>query len=325
MDEQQPSARRFHAACVLADDDPDHANWTDAGFTKFIAEQLVGVSPVYVGQYQELLRPVAASLVPALSEIFKDPARGELAKTLANTLLADYAAKDPEALSELVLVADASSDKSLFPVLQQHQETAVKNMEAVLDRRLEPDWKDTPLDPAWTEPSAAVRARIEAAHGLLSERYAFCQDMPWDTFQEIAETLRASGYHPTRVRPNVTILRANSGASAVVAGLPTEPPPPDRATSSDRRSAECGSRQRSGETCGRRQSGVRRPALNSRRPALNSAGSGDPRSTVGDLRSATERGQETRAQQQETCAQQQETRAQQCLLLWSPPSGLATA
>ena len=113
-------------------------------------------------------------------------------------------------LTELVLVADPPSDKSLFPVLQKHQQTAVKLMAAVLDRRLEPDWKDTPFDPAWTEPSAAVRAKIEAAHGLISERFAFCQDMPWDTFQEIAETLRASGYRPTKVRPHQSLLSAPS-------------------------------------------------------------------------------------------------------------------
>ncbi len=217
MDDQQPEAQRFHAACALADFDPSHATWTDAGFTKFIAEQLVAVSPVYVGQYQELLRPVASGLVPALSEIFQDPARGELAKTLATTLLADYAAQDVNTLTELVLVADVSSDKSLFPILQQHEAIAVKNMEAVLDRRLEPDWKDDPLNPAWTEPSAAVRAKIESAHGMISDRFAFCQDMPWDTFQEIAETLRASGYRPTRIRPHSS-LRVTSSLLPLAVG-----------------------------------------------------------------------------------------------------------
>ncbi|HQZ66326.1 MAG TPA: SUMF1/EgtB/PvdO family nonheme iron enzyme, partial [Planctomycetaceae bacterium] len=213
-DEQQEDIRRLHAVCALADFDPSNAAWGDNGFTKFIAEQLVAVSPVYVRQYQELLRPVAGSLVPALSDIFKDPSRGELAKTLATTLLADYAAQDVDTLSDLVVAADPVSDKTLFPVLQQHQQTAVKTMEAVLDRRLEPDWKDTPLDPAWTESSAAVRAKIEAAHGMISDRFAFCQDMPWNTFQELAETLRASGYRPTKVRPHSSLLPLAGGEGA---------------------------------------------------------------------------------------------------------------
>jgi len=227
MDDQRAAAQRFHAACALAAYDPEHANWNDETFRKFVAEQLVAVTPVYIGQYQELLRPVSGSLVPPLGEIFKDPARGELAKTLATTLLSDYAASDPETLTELVLVANAIADKSLFPILQQqHQQTAVKTMEAVLDRRLEPDWKDDPLDPTWTEPSAAIRAKIEAAHGLISERYAFCQDMQWNAFQEVAETLRASGYRPTRVRPQ----RSRHSPSAA-ASLPNSAVPEQQAAS----------------------------------------------------------------------------------------------
>ena len=65
-----------------------------------LAEQLVAVSPEYISEFKELLRPVAPQLVPALSNIFKDPGRGELAKTLATSLLADYAAKDPDTLTE---------------------------------------------------------------------------------------------------------------------------------------------------------------------------------------------------------------------------------
>ena len=77
----------------------------------------------------------------------------------------------------------------------------MKNLESVLAERLEPDWKDAPLDPAWTEISPAVRAQIESAHGLITERFAFCQDMPLAEFVGLAETLRASGFRPTRVRP----------------------------------------------------------------------------------------------------------------------------
>ena len=87
-DVEQDNARRLLAACALAEFDPSHGTWTEAGFTRFIAEQLIAVSPVYVGHYQELLRPVAGRLVPALSEIFQNPTRGELEKSLTTTLLA---------------------------------------------------------------------------------------------------------------------------------------------------------------------------------------------------------------------------------------------
>ena len=149
-----------------------------------------------------MLRPVSVNLIPPLTEIFKDPARGELAKTMATSLLADYAAQDPVTLTDLILAADATSDKTLFPVLKPHGPTAVKNLEVILDRSLAHDWHDGPLDAAWTDPSLVVRARIESAHGLITERVAFCQDMPLPQFLEVIEALRASGYRPLRVRPH---------------------------------------------------------------------------------------------------------------------------
>ena len=128
----------------------------------------MSVNPVYLSEYRELLRPVSATLIPPLTVIFKDPLRGELAKSLSTSLRADYAANDPSTLTELILAADATSDKILFPVLKQQEPVAIRNMEAVLDRRLAPDWHDAPLDPAWTEPTAAIRAQFESAHGLIA-------------------------------------------------------------------------------------------------------------------------------------------------------------
>jgi formylglycine-generating enzyme required for sulfatase activity len=214
MDDQQPAPRRFRAACALAAFDSTNPSWEDSGFSSLIAEQLVTVSPEYIGEFKELLRPVAPQLVPAIGNIFKDPDRGELAKTLATSLLADYAVKDPGTLTEMVLAADPVSDKALFPALQQHQASAVRNLEAVLEKRLEPDWKDAPPDPAWTEPAAAVRARIESAHGMIAERFAFCQDMPLFEFLELAESLRTSGYRPTRIRPHQSLLPLAGGEGA---------------------------------------------------------------------------------------------------------------
>src|SRR5262249_28444894 len=60
---------------------------------------------------------------------------------------------------------------------------------------------DPPLDPTWTNPEAALAGRIEAADGLIAERFAFCQAMPLDQFLASIEALRASGYRPIRLRP----------------------------------------------------------------------------------------------------------------------------
>lgn len=182
MNEQEPAPRRFHAAVALAGFEPEHTNWNNATFTKFVVGQLVAVNPVYAGQYQELFRPVAQKLLPELSSIFKDSAQSELSRSLATSFLEDDAAKDPKALTDLILAADAKSDKVLFPVLLKHRQAAIQNLDAVLDRRLDHDWHDKPLDPSWTAPTASQRAQIEAAHGLIADRFAFCQDMPLEDF-----------------------------------------------------------------------------------------------------------------------------------------------
>ena len=228
-DDQQPAPRRFHAACALAEFDPETpsasqdqqsrphapreepsgqsagARWNDAIFTRFVAEQLVTVSPEYIGEYEDLLRPIAPKLIPALTEIFKDSSHSELARSLAVSTLADFAKDDPERLAELILTADVATHSKLFLILQRHQQAAVANLESVLARTLESKWADEPLDAAWNQPSPAARAQVESAHGLIADRFAFCQDMPLPQFLEVTEALRTSGYRPTRVRPWQTI------------------------------------------------------------------------------------------------------------------------
>jgi hypothetical protein len=170
-------------------------------FHLIVASQLVAVNPAFVGQWQEALRPVSQQLLSPLAKIFTDPEQGELARSLATTLLTDYAKDDAARLTSLLVDADAKGFASLFPVLQQHQQAAVKELQAVVERQLEIPWNDPPLEPAWKEPSAEMRATIEAAQGMLAERFAFCTNLPWDDFSRLAESLRASGYRPTRVRP----------------------------------------------------------------------------------------------------------------------------
>jgi hypothetical protein len=99
-------------------------------------------------------------------------ARGELARTLATTLLADYAAQDPDTLVALVIAADASSDKALFPVRQAQRDVAVKRFESILDRSVKPNWHAAPLDKNWVEPDATIQASMESAHGMIGDRFA---------------------------------------------------------------------------------------------------------------------------------------------------------
>ena len=90
-------------------------------------------------------------------------------------------------------------------------------------------------------PDAALVARIEAAGGLLAERFAFCQTMPLDEFLATAEALRPSGYRPVRFRPY-------ADGTAVPGGGRLDPRRPELA-------ARVGAHPRRGPQAGREEPG----------------------------------------------------------------------
>ena len=74
---------------------------------------------------------------------------------------------------------------------------------AELAKKATESWNDSPLNPLWTQPEAALVGRIELAQGMVADRFAFCQIMPMNEFLTTAEALRDSGYRPVRFRPYV--------------------------------------------------------------------------------------------------------------------------
>ncbi len=200
-DGQQDPAKRFQAACALATYDPESESWNKGDLCQFIANHLVRVGPSELAPWRDTLRGVQTRLVGPLAEIFRDDSAGEQVRSFATDTLADYSKDEPELLTGLLIDSDTEAFGTLFPVLQRHDQVAVNHLKAVLDRQLEPAWNDAPFDPGWTAPGANVKAAIESAHGMIGERFAFCQDLPWEEFSELAETLAKSGYRPTRVRP----------------------------------------------------------------------------------------------------------------------------
>jgi formylglycine-generating enzyme required for sulfatase activity len=102
----------------------------------------------------------------------------------------------------MLMEAEPRAFATLFPPVQRRRAQTVPRFEAELARQARPEWNDPPLDPSWTVPDAAVMRQIEAAQGILAERFAFCQTMPLDEFLHAAEALRRSGYRPTRFRPH---------------------------------------------------------------------------------------------------------------------------
>ena len=109
--------RRLRALCALAAFDPASPRWTDAG--KLAAEGLVAENPLLAATWVKALRPVRQSLLPGLQAVFHDRTRGDLQRSLATGILADYAAERPEVLADLLMDADDKQFAVIYPKLTE--------------------------------------------------------------------------------------------------------------------------------------------------------------------------------------------------------------
>jgi serine/threonine protein kinase/formylglycine-generating enzyme required for sulfatase activity len=201
-DQAADAERRFRAACALAREDsaPTEKRWDIVA--PFIADRFLAAVIKNPGDYPvliETLRPLRGWIVPPLSLMFRDPARDDSKRSLATSILADYAAHDPSRLADALMSAEAKPYATLFPVAEKIAADVIPVLQAEIGKRASFQWNDPPLDPA--PPDPAWKRRFESAHGVLDEHFAFCQTMPMDEFLTLAEELRKSGYRPVRFRP----------------------------------------------------------------------------------------------------------------------------
>ena len=187
------------AASALASYSPDDARWESAGGK--VAQALVSVNSLLLRPWIEaLLRPVRGKLTAPLATIFRDKKRPGSERNLATNILTDYASDDPDLIANLLMDADFKAYASLFPIAQKQAAKTLPLFQAEIARKLTFSWNDPPLDPSWTPPDATLSGKIEAAHGMVTDRFAFCQTMPLDEFLTTAEAIRPSGYRPIRFR-----------------------------------------------------------------------------------------------------------------------------
>ena len=195
----EDDGRRFHAAAALATYEPDGPGWRDV--REPAARTLTLVKPEFLSDWKEALRPVRAELLAPLSAIFRDHELGELQLALATSTLADYAADDVRLLADLLCDADPQQFAGLFAVLARHGEAAIAELERELGKVVEPEWADAPPDPAWCEIPAAIERALEVSAGMVTDRFAFCQEMTEARFRDVVEELGKCGYRLRRLRP----------------------------------------------------------------------------------------------------------------------------
>ena len=126
----QSGTRRFRAGMALATYAPTSDHWT-ATDASLLAEQLVASSPEYQRELREFLRPIAPRLLDPIEIIFRDPLRGESEQIASSSALADYSARDPERLSELVAVADQTQYQIILSALSADAGNQARAMHAL--------------------------------------------------------------------------------------------------------------------------------------------------------------------------------------------------
>jgi serine/threonine protein kinase/formylglycine-generating enzyme required for sulfatase activity len=196
---------RFHAACALVSVNPERVegrNWDVVA--PFITERLVAEVIAYPRDYSSLvetLRPIGHPLLTPLTSIFRDKGRSETERSCVTNILTEYVGKDFERIAELLMTAEPAAFAKLFPKAVPHEPAILRRFQDELIKKVGPSWNDPPIVASWGTPDPGQRRKIESAHGILADRFAFCQAMPLDEFLSLAEELRRSGYRPLRFRP----------------------------------------------------------------------------------------------------------------------------
>ena len=187
------------AASSLALYNSQSPRWNEVGAK--VAEELVTTNLVYLRAWVDALRPVRTSLTAPLATVFRDKKRPGTERSLATSILADYASDDPNLVANLLMDAQPKAYAAFFPIAHRQESKTLPLFQAETSKKPTYSWNDSPLDPSWTTPDATLTGKIESAQGMLAERFAFCQTLPLDEFLTTAEGLRPSGYRPTRFRP----------------------------------------------------------------------------------------------------------------------------
>ena len=150
---------RLRAAAALVEYDPESPRWAKSSGT--IVEELVSVNPVYLGMWSEEFRPLKARLLGPLCGGFRQQQPERSAeRSLATSLLADYAADQPQVLADLVMDADEKQFAILYPKLKKRGKEGLPLLQGELDKTAMPDAGEEAIE-------ALAKRQANAAVALL--------------------------------------------------------------------------------------------------------------------------------------------------------------
>lgn len=205
-DLEKPTKLRFQAAAALAIYDPSNKDqWNDSELLTLVSKQMVNLDPLQLSTWKQAYKPISNRLLKPLQTYYVDPNIGNIEKSLTASLIAEIGSEDISTLVSMLVKSEPQNFSTLFKPLtnlkKEGVDAAVTELDKVLQLSCSIDWKDSQLNPLWKPIDKQTQSIFEQSNGIISERFAFTQNMPLTTFLELSERLRSSGYRPTRVRP----------------------------------------------------------------------------------------------------------------------------
>ena len=140
--------QRFRAACALANVEAEVETQQWDAVASLVADRLLASvlkNPSHYPPLIETLRPVRARLMAPLSRTFRE-GNLESERSLATSILSDYAADRSEVLADLLMDAAPPQFATLFPQVQAMASQAVTTLETELVRKLTSDVKEEDKD-----------------------------------------------------------------------------------------------------------------------------------------------------------------------------------
>ena len=124
LEQAKDEGQCLRAASALALYDPSNPRWQNVDGK--VAQALVKVNPLLLGDWLNALGPARDKLRDPLTTIFRGKEHPETERSLAMNVLADYASDQPTLLADLLMDAEANLFAALFDKLKTHQDLAVR-------------------------------------------------------------------------------------------------------------------------------------------------------------------------------------------------------
>jgi serine/threonine protein kinase/formylglycine-generating enzyme required for sulfatase activity len=140
--EREDPDRRFRATCVLASYDTAGEGGRWPGVADFVAGRLLAAvqqNPSHYPPLLAMLRPVRDPLLGPLGQVFRGRGRPDSERSLATSILADYAADRPKVLADLLLDADEKQFAVIYPKFKDQGGQGLAVLTGEIDKQLPSD------------------------------------------------------------------------------------------------------------------------------------------------------------------------------------------